>query len=330
MKILVCVPGSWKHGLDSPERGESRWAQNIARLLGKTGKYEVYAASLGDPNAGNGRPAPGVKLVHHNQVREYEPYDLYFGAAWGDPIAVAKKYFHIHWGLEERLKDPSFPKDHYILYPHYDLKETFINPSNSNNDRTFFLPTTFGEKMEPPAFHKDGILWPTKDPVLVSPPEVAHNLIAALKEVRTDEIPLKTYWWFVDDLEAKGLINRDDYPGDEFIELSPYWKMLEVMDKCKLNAIVGNPSCIPDCAIKGIPSLIWDNWHVMPFVHDIAKKHNLLLPLDTDKNKLKQLISRLLLDEDLYNNFAMDLQYTFRHHIDDEVLKCFDWILEKI
>lgn len=330
MKILVCVAGSWKHGLDSPERGESRWAQNIARLLGKSGLYKVYAASPGDPNAGKGRPAPGVELIHHDEIRNHEPYDLYFGADQRPPLATAHKYFHIHWGFDGYLKDHNFPKNHYILYPHFDMEAQFVNDSNPNRDRTFFLPTPFCEELSPPAFNRNGLLWPTKDPTLVSPPEDSHTLLAALREVRQQIPELKAYWWFVQDMESKGLIDRSDYPGDEFIELSPYWKMLEVIDKCKLNVILGNPNCIPDCAVKGTPSLIWDSYHVMPFVHDVARKHNLLIPLRSSKEVVKETLVKLLTEEQLYNSFTNDLQYVFRHHVESEVQIIFQQILNRL
>jgi hypothetical protein len=330
MKILVCVPGSWKHGLDSPERGESRWAQNLARLLGSTGKYKVYAASLGDHTAGVGRSAPGVTLLHHDQVRDHGPYDLYFGADNRDPIAQANSYFHIHWGLDGYLKDPNFPKNNYIIYPHFDLESTFINSANPNRDRTFFLPATFGDRMLPPAFDKMGMLWPTKDPTLLPPIEHFQVLVGAVREVRLQFPELKMYWWFASILEQNGYISRQDFPNDEYIELSPYWKMLEVIDKCKINIIGGAPACIPDCAVKGVPSLIWDYPHVLPFVKNVAKSHGLLIPLNAGKDVVRGVILTMLTNVEKYNNFVLDLQHTFRHHTDSGVLGCFEQILNKL
>ncbi len=330
MKILICVPGSWKHGLDSPERGESRWAQNIARLLGKTNKYEVYAASLGDPTVGEGRVAPGVRLIHHSQIKDHGTYDLYFGVGYDQPLAVSKKYLYICWGLEDRVKYTRLPKNHYLLYPHYHLQSTFVNTANCNNDKTFFMPTPFCEVLSPPAFSKNGLLWPTKDPTLVSPKEDNQALIAALKEIREQLSELKMYWWFVADMEEKGLIKRDDYPQDEFIEISPYWRMVETIDKCKLNVILGNPNCIPDCAVKGVPSLIWDRNHVMPFVHDIARKHSLLIPPHSSKDLIRNVLLKLLTDERIYDDFTLDLQEVFRHHTEVEVLNNFNNILNKL
>lgn len=326
MKILILIPGSWSHGLDSPERGESRWAQNLARLLGKSGKYKVYASGSGDPYSGSGRPAPGVTLLKQEDADRHGPYDFYFGSTvHSKPIAESRFYFHVHWSLEDAHRDESFPKNHFIVYPHYDMKDYFFSRKNPNSDRVLFMPTPFGECLDAPAFDKQGILWPTKDPILVSPPEVTRKTISVIRSTE-----LKIYWWFAEDLERYDLINRSECSDDEFIELSPYWKMLEIIDKCKLNAIVGNPSCIPDCAVKGVPSLIWESNHVMPFVHEVAKRHDLLLPLNSDLEDVREVTSRLLNDKDTYRRFVSDLQYTFRHHTEPEVLKCFEKLVDKI
>lgn len=80
MKILINCPGSFTHGLDSPERGEGRWAQNVARLLGKAG-HDVFACSGESLLQGEGRPAPGVTLIRESEAKDCGMFDMYFDSA---------------------------------------------------------------------------------------------------------------------------------------------------------------------------------------------------------------------------------------------------------
>src|SRR3990167_2956236 len=52
LKILINCPGGWSHGLDSPERGEGRWAQNLTRCLAKSKQYGISACSGGNLHGG--------------------------------------------------------------------------------------------------------------------------------------------------------------------------------------------------------------------------------------------------------------------------------------
>lgn len=332
MKILFNVPGAWTHGLDSPERGESRWAQNLARLLGKTEGYSVFAASAGRPNWGNGRPAPGVTLISDRDAKKHGTFDFYFDSSWWEgkqPIAAARKYFHVHWSLEERLRDPNFPKDHYIIYPYYTSTPKFINEHNPNPDRTFFLPTPFCEQLSPPAFNKKEILWPTRGAGETYREVNARNLINALKEVRSDLEGLKINWMFADDLKKRKLVLPKDYRGDNFLSISPYFKIVEAVKRCKISIPVNTPACVPDCSVEGVPSLVWkrEGWD---FLCDIAEKHALLIPLNPSKEFLKGVVIKLLTDRAAYTNYALDLQHAFRYHTEPEVLKCFEHIVNSV
>ena len=115
LRVLINCPGGWSHGLDSPERGEGRWAQNLTRCLARSGRYEVFACSGGDPTWGDGVVEPNATLLSEWAAEQLGPFDLYFDASWYNgkrPAAQAKCNFHVHFGYEPRLGVP-FPPGHY-------------------------------------------------------------------------------------------------------------------------------------------------------------------------------------------------------------------------
>lgn len=332
MKILICCPGSWTHGLDSPERGEGRWSQNLARLLGKSGQHTVVAASAGNPSNGNGRPCPGVKLVRQQEARQYGPFDFYFDSSWWEgksPVAEAKHYFHVAWSLETRFRNPNFPKNHYIIYPYSTSQKKFIGDFNPNKDRTFFLPTPFCEKLAEPSFDNKELLWPARPGGTPYRDRNVRLTLKALEEIRSDFSGLKMNWMFKDDLLDKKFIKNDQYKGDSFVGLSPYFEIVKLIKKSKLSIPVNTPACVPDCSVEGVPSLIWqrEGWD---FLQEVAVQHGMLIEKDPSKERIKEVIVSLLTDREKYTSFAKGLQHCFRFHSEPEVLKCFDFIVGKV
>ena len=145
MKILILCPGSWSHGLNSPERGEGRWSQNYARMLAKAG-HDVYAASM------NTAPdEDGVKLINEVECSKYEPYDLYIDSSWWKdkvPKAKATKYIALKWSLEDYTREPITDSEFYLAYPYPSHREYFCK--SANDSRTFPLPTMFGTEFPRP------------------------------------------------------------------------------------------------------------------------------------------------------------------------------------
>ena len=146
-------PGSFSHKLNSPERGEGRWAQNYARMLAQAG-HEVYAAS-----GGLGRQTDehfGVKLIDQTNTSVCGPYDLYIDAAWWTgkkPASKARKYIALKWAPENYLYDP-FEEDFYIAYPYSSHHFNFSRNNFPNRDKAFALPTMFGDNFPSKSINK--------------------------------------------------------------------------------------------------------------------------------------------------------------------------------
>ena len=161
MKILIMCPGSWTHRLNSPERGDGRWAQNYAQMLALAG-HDVFAAS-GRGNLQPGQTHYGAKLVNQDTCGMYGPFDLYIDAAWWDkkqPKAQAKKYIALKWSLENYLRNDPFPDDFHLAYP-YPSHHHFFSRFHSAS-KTFALPTMFGTELSKPNWDALKIYLPGK------------------------------------------------------------------------------------------------------------------------------------------------------------------------
>lgn len=331
MKILVACAGTFSHGLDSPERGEGRWAQNVARMLGAAG-HQVFACSGGRPQNGEGRPAAGVKLLAEGQTKKHGPYDLYIDSCWweGKPVPQAKYYFRIHWALEQRLRKP-LPKNHFIIYPYYDSKPNFIHEVNPNNDRTFFLPTPFCDQFVPPQFNNKWLLWPSRATDVFGNPHFEANgrdTVAWAKQFIEQNPDHQAHWFFEDTFKKYKNIGVKKSSNHRFHGLLPYNKALEVFAKVKLNLAVNLPSCSIDCAAAGAATLVWElgSWDKF---REIAVKHDLLIQKGSGADRIAQVADRLMKEEETFNSYVLDFQHTFRHHTTEESLKIFNEIVSK-
>lgn len=340
MRILICCPGSWRHGLDSPERGEGRWSQNLARLFGKLG-HEVYACSMGAPIWGEGRVAKNVTLVQEHEAKNYQPYDLYIDTAWWInkvPSATARKNFHVHWSLEQHLRTPDFPKDHYIIYPYNSSREYFIGDFNPISDRTFFLPNPLCEEFAKPSFDKGSLLCPTSGNCWDNAPVESFSTFAQVLHTILIETPmLETDWLFSDALvppiaKSNFRSKLNERPGlDRFHKVLPYFKVLDIISRCKLAVPFRIQGCLLDSTALGVPTIVWESCCWFPRIMQIAREHDLLIERGNEtSDRLLSVISRLLSDKDLYSNYIGSLQKELEHHTEKRTAECFNSIIEKI
>jgi len=340
MKILVCCPGSWRHGLDSPERGEGRWAQNLARLLGKLG-HDVYACSMGAPIWGEGIVAQNVRLIQEHEAKQFQPFDIYIDTAWWNekvPSATAKKNFHVHWSLEQHLRTVNFPKDHYIIYPYYSSKEYFIGDFNPINDRTFFLPVPLCETFAEPSFDKKSLLCPTSGNSWDHAPYELFSIFSrVLKEILKENPGLSTDWLFSDALvppiSKRNLISElDNRAGkDRFHRTLPYHKVMSIISSCKLAVPLRIQGCLLDSTALGVPTIVWEECCWFPRIKQIAENNGVLIEKGNETcDRLKHIVSLLLTDKELYIKYVKELQGELGHHTEAGTAACFNHILEQI
>lgn len=329
MKVLVNCPGAWSHGLDSPERGEGRWAQNLVRCLAGSGRYDVYACSAGDPTWGRGRRVKGVKLLSEFDAPRYSPYDLYFDASWWEgkvPNVVAKHYFHVHWGFQQRLKQP-LPSGHYLVYVYRQSREDYEHPDNANRARTFYLPAPFYARLLPPQPGRRRLLYTRRG----EPDRSAmfEQLYAAVTALRTSMPSLAMTWISIPEAPVARHAQDRVLAGDGDRWGIPYCELQDEMLTSALN-VSGNHASLADCAVLGVPSLAVSGlcWR---FVEDIARRYGLLLAPDASSAQIYDVIYWLLTDAGgRYTQYTLDLQDAFSDHTELRVLELFDQLVASV
>jgi len=151
-KVRICInlPGTIKNGYYSPERGESRWAQNLLCILGRR-DYDVIGCSVARPEWGDCEILSSVKfcsLTEAKQESHRKMFDILFDSSWFHPGMTefysdfnADVFLHGHWGgccLEEPGRFPD--ERHYIVYPNLQVSQSMLSCAFIHRNRHLFLP----------------------------------------------------------------------------------------------------------------------------------------------------------------------------------------------
>jgi hypothetical protein len=327
--IHISCPGGWSHGLDSPERGEGRWSQNLARVLGSLG-HDVYASSAGEPTWGKGIVASGVTLVSESRVCcNGMLFDISIDAAWWDgkaPVVKSKKYVRLHFSPESRVVHKELPENHYLAFPYKDGEKNFLDDANVNKSRTFFLPSSFGPSFSEPGFDRTCVLWPSRYDFSVDMKKTANDILDVLDTYRsTYNLGVQWFFW---NTWAKGNFGARVKSGvDNIYNTMPYNEVRSIEKKCKISIPIHLPSCVLDATFDGVATVVWE---CGGFFQDVADCHNLLVREADGIPGLERVLSILMNDKDTYTNFVKDMQSKLSDHTDEKVKEHFSNMVEAI
>lgn len=329
LRVLINCPGGWSHGLDSPERGEGRWAQNLARCLAKSGRYDVSACSGGVPTWGRGDRVENVVILSEQEAARRGPYDLYFDAAWYDkkvPAAEATHNFHVHFGYEPRL-GVLFPERHYLVYVLRNSRANYFREGRENANRTFYLPAPFGDTLGVPDPTKRTVVSTMRGPDVTGRTARFDRLYGVVTELREgQEIP---FIWI-----SSAEVEKSRHSQDRVLEMTqawgvPYNEIRGMLRGSGLNAALDGWSSILDATVLGIPSLAWEGG-IDPTVGEVAKAYDLFLVSDSDRKQIGSVVDRLFSDAQLYVNYTCALQQAYVDHVEPRTLALFDEIVNKV
>lgn len=327
-RVLINCPGGWSHGLDSPERGEGRWSQNLAKVLARSGRYAVFATSGGTPTWGCGEVVPGAELMSETEANKLH-FDIYIDASWyqGKPaIGTACASFHAYWTPEDWMFRVPLPPNHYILYVYRQMAPSYLTTYNINP--TFYLPAAFGPEMTHPDPSARRVLCFSRGRDAQTNAAAFESLYSAIQSLRqSQKIP---FAWLHHDSYTRHA-NADDMPitsqpGQPWG--IPYNEQLKLIRGAGLNVTFGGGGSIADCAVHGVPSLLRGD--AFNFVKPAAKIHDLLLPVDCSTQQLKDAIRRLYSDADLYRCYVESLQEIYADHTDSNVVRLFDELVAQV
>lgn len=321
LRVLINCPGGWTHGLDSPERGEGRWAQNFARALGESGRYEVHASSWGPPVMGQGTPTP-VKLWAEQDVHALGPVDVYIDACWyvwKAPLVSARANVHVHWNFEQYLMNPRHldqggpGQEHYLAYVYRQASPAFLAKGAPHRQRTYFLPGVFhfGDRFDAPD--------PTRRGVLVTTRGIGHHNVeierafermhAAVTQLRSEGHDVPLTW-----LGTPGRTGRRHAQDVEVLPEAtwgiPYNAICRLTAAAGVNAALDGLTNSLDAIARGVPTLAW-TIGALEDVVEVAETHGLLLRHDCAATDVADVLRRLITDPDLYIRYIQSLQARF-------------------
>lgn len=338
MKILVMCPGSFVHklggghasnsstghsftALNSPERGEGRWAQNYARMLAMAG-HNVFAASGGIGQYE--KQSEGCTLIDQGHCHKYGDFDLYIDAAWWDkkePPVKAKRNIALKWSIENYLRDTEFADDFYLAYPYSVHHWNFSRPSFINRDKTFALPTMFGLDFKSPNWDKTSVFLPGK----VDENRHYQTYVPAIGEF-LNKHPIEGRSKIQFERIFAGLIdfNRSD---SNWHDLTPYDKIIESMSRSRISLPVLNPGCIIEAAFQGVPSIFWAHGG---FYNPLAEMLNISIEHNAPPERFTEVAELLMNNKKKYFEVVYASQEYFSAHTYANSLKYFNLMIESI
>jgi len=332
LKIFICCPGSWSAGLNSPERGEGRWAQNWAKMLGAAG-HTVTACSAGYPPQRNAHP--GVTLVGEHERIVDGPYDIYIDTAWWEvkvPKTTSRFYFRVHWGLESFLLKPGLPENHCIIYPYESTgKINFKGDHNPYTDRTFWMPVPLRASMAEPAFNRKDILIPAHaSPAVSNNPANAKIAVDKIYSYLEKGYDFRCHWLFGEQLRVQPYAEaaRNSPPNTVFHSRMEYNKVVDIIDQCRLTVQLNSCSCAVDSVVAGVPFVAWETGG---FFTEIAAECGILIGSNEEtKERIEEVIDILMTNEEVYTRYVLKLQEFLYGHTEDTAIEIFNDILEKM
>src|SRR3990167_1755709 len=146
MKICIPVAGAINDGMYSPERSESRWAQNWVKFLSEEGGHQIIA--VGDPGPiswGVCPPLKNVELICKKDLNH--DVDLYIDSCWYPTKQIgnirARGYVMVNWGWEDyKYSQPGIIYD-LLKKPNYALGYTFLQREREMTHEREFVGKTF-------------------------------------------------------------------------------------------------------------------------------------------------------------------------------------------
>lgn len=340
MKICIDIPGNTTHGLWSPERGESRWAQNWAALLASQG-HEVTCIAL-PGEWGSCPPVPNVSLVQHAYMVREKVFDLYMNACWWLKRDIggirARAYVHTHFGFESHLADEGHVrKNHIIAYPFKYSEKNFMCDENPFKYKTFCLPVPVAKEFGKSHFDKTQLTFSQKDVFLDRQSEgwfkCGQAVFEAMK-IAQDKYGYLCNFFCGEQLMAGKSKSLSEYGINNLLDsinpkkiyfTMPYNDSQRVLSESKmaLPVICAGGSTL-DSAIMGVLPLAWAGG----LLEERARKYDWVLGEFSTGDDIKKKIEMALSNRSLYDNLLGEFQQELSPYLYDSCLRHFDVLVD--
>ena len=332
LRICIDLPGNINHGIFSPERGESRWAQNLAWGLAERGhQVTAYSYMYGGPAWGICPQIPNLTLTGYQLAQIQGPYDVFVDNCYweGKPLVVEAKLNVIgKYGAEEWTKNLG---DNFLVATPYNagwLKE---------HPKAKWLPAPYWKKLGEPKWSNPGLLLPSRD-VCAKGDSVAQNAANVLDVLQSicPSFNISECHFLVshtkghafitnpnkqqeekDTRERFDLFNRaKKIPSPKFWDLQPWNLILDLLERrIRLNFPLLNPSNLIDSAMKGVPTILWENGG-FEWVREIADVSDWKLNYGDPPERIAEVLEMILRYRDIYERLLFMQQ---------DAIRCLEW-----
>ncbi len=370
MKVIVFIGNTLKNGLNSPTPGESRWAQNLARMLGEHGhEVDAIAGVVWDPPCwGASTPVPGVTL---SALPDYDKeYDLAIYMPWEYQVYENNQYtpwrqcheiplkakYYVHntfsWGISIRDDHICHQKNHILAYPYMQENHQFPTDPAENPYPTFALPLPLYKEILPVDLeNRKNILWSTKD--VFHPdwgkceehpegnidhhcPRIGMATLGAIKRL-AEKHEFDTHFLSTRFFSPKNSAIAKKLKVMEFAESIPnaYFHDLLPQDELK--------SVMKETRVTAIVSGLLGSFGesiingAVPLCYaghlqrDAAEKHGIKLPVfDATEDQIYECMEKLYTDDDFYMQVIEDYRHEMRHYSYDEAYRYFELMVKEL
>lgn len=341
MKICIDIPGSVTQGLWSPERGESRWAQNWAAFLASQGHEVTCICTPG--LWGACPPVPNVTLAQRPDPNKV--YDIFMHAAWWEGRDIfgvkARVYVHHHYCFESYMaKESHIQKNHVISCAYVQSLPYFIGEWNPFRDKTFCLPLPLAKEYGKSHFDKTSLTWAAKEifldryfPTATSWYTCGKAVIEAMKEQQVkDGYNCNFLMW--DHLDSSAHKAIRDYGIDKLIEtinpkqtrgLMPSGEVIKFIDDSKMTFPVISPGgSMIESIMLGVLPLAWQGSPL----DKAATECNWILSSGAKPEDIKRHIDMVLHDRALYDKILLKFQEALAGHLYENSAMYFNKLVE--
>jgi hypothetical protein len=354
MRTLNCFIGLCGRNADgffSSGRGESRWAQSVARCLVEAG-HEVYMApDMEECGWGKCPRFPNAHLLQAHEKRKLNDihFDIAFYSSWQTRREEAL-YIHADkylWGVmswkHEIMKDGYFKDNEFVArWFRADLPE-IPYPINFR-DRCFLIAQPFGKQFGESKFNNKRIAWVAKEAFLNSTRKdlavaAQRHIFAIVDACKKTDSSLAIF--SAHELDPKGE-NRVKELGvyDKLMELDrvtmyptlPYKEYQEELSKCSVTVPVSFAGSIQESVFNGLVPLMYRDsmFSNHPWIKEVCSdltcnKISHAQSNDDEKHllthdDLTRTLSGLLENKQYYENFLYRLRPMVVDNLDEHVL----------
>jgi hypothetical protein len=353
MRAFVGLCGRCPDGFESSGRGESRWAQSLARCLSSCGVEVFMAPDVEEASWGRCQKPDNVHLLQaHEKSNLYSTYfDVAIFTSWLTEREEAK-FIHAGkyvWGImgwkDGVMVDGYFKDNEYIA--RWTRQDLLSSPENINfRDRCILIAQPFGKNFGESKFQNKRIAWVAKEaflPVVNSlyNESAYRHLLGVIEACKKTGAGLSIFSSY--ELDPKNnKVSKELGIMDKIGELDdvilypalPFKEYQEELFKCSVTMPLMFAGSIPESIFNGlVPFLYKDNMFANhPWIKGVTEglTNNAISYGEKDSNymlnpdEICNILCRLLTDKNYFDEYLCRLWPMVYESLDSNVIYAID------